>query len=131
MTTPVEVRTIEHGDPSPLPENNWLWRRTYVFAVTALLCAHVWWTSGKTDDVYTLRMTIRNDQGILVLFALLYLAGATTERITELFAALRSTRKETRTFAPPPASVTTTPEGTTVDTPADDGRLPAGERVNP
>lgn len=119
MTENATIRTVEHGDPSPLPENNWLWRRLYVFVVTALLCAHIAWTSHQTDDVYTLRMAIRNDQGLILLFALLYLAGATTERITELFAALRSTRKETTTTAPPPATLTSTPSGATkVETPA-------------
>lgn len=105
MSETQTVHTVEHGDPSPMPENNWTWRRLYVFAVTCALCAHVAWTSQHVDDVYTLRMTIRNDQGLILIFALLYLAGATTERITELVAALRSTRKETITTAAPARSL--------------------------
>lgn len=101
------VKTVEHGEASNLPEIQWGWRRTYVFIVTGLLCAHVGWTSYHMTDVGTLRMTIRNDQGLILLFALLYLAGASTEAITKLFAAVRTTRKETVTSAPPPATIVT------------------------
>lgn len=101
------VHTIEHVDPSPVPESNWLWRRVYVFAVTALLCAHIGWVSMKVDDVATLRETIRNDQFLIMLFALLYLAGASAEVIGQIIASVRTSRKETITSAPPPSSIHT------------------------
>jgi hypothetical protein len=116
------VRTIEHADPSPVPENNWLWRRVFVFACTAVFCAHIWWLSSRTDDVQTLRETIRNDQGLIFLYALLYLAGASAEAIGRIVAAIRTSRKETVTQAPPPARITT-PEATVTTPPGTSARL--------
>lgn len=108
------VHTIEHVDPSPVPESNWLWRRIYVFVVTALLCLHVGFTTWlRTNDVQTLRETIRNDQFLIMLFALLYLAGASAEAIGQIIASIRTSRKETVTSAPSPAVITTTPGGST------------------
>jgi uncharacterized membrane protein YfcA len=123
MTDQTVVRTVEHVDPSPLPENNWFWRRVYVFVVTALLCGHVGWLSLQTDDVVTLRMIVRNDQGLILLYALLYLAGASTEAIANIIASVRTTRRETITSAAPPSSITT--PDVTVSTPPAAGRASA------
>lgn len=100
VSDPIVTHTIEHGDPSPMPETDWLWRRLYVWGVTAALAAHIFWTSLRTSDVATLRETIRNDQGLILLFALLYLAGASAEAIAGIVAAVRTARRETITTAP-------------------------------
>jgi hypothetical protein len=76
-------------DRSPLPESRWIFRRIYVYGATLALAVHIFWTSLRTADVATLRETIRNDQGLILLFALLYLAGASTEAIAHLFASAR------------------------------------------
>lgn len=122
MTDQAIVHTIEHADPSPVPESNWLWRRVYTFTVTALLVIHVYWTALRTDDIATLRETIRNDQGLIVLFALLYLAGASAEAIGGIIASIRTSKKETITTAPPPARIVT-PEAT-VTTPTAKPTIP-------
>lgn len=107
------VKTVEYTEPSPVPESNWLWRRTYVFVVTALLCAHVGWLTYRIDDIGSLREIARNSQGLILLYALLYLAGASAEAISSIVAAIRTARKETVTSAPPPAQITTSPAGRT------------------
>lgn len=100
MSDPVVTHVIEHGDPSPLPEPAWLWRRLYVWGASATLAAHIFWTSLRTSDVATLRETIRNDQGLILLFALLYLAGASAEAIAAIIGAIRTARRETITTTP-------------------------------
>jgi len=94
------IHTVEHGEVSELPETNWLWRRVFTFALTVALVVYLWWLTGKISDVATLRMALRYAFGIIALLALLYLAGASTEAIARLLAAVRTTRKETVTSAP-------------------------------
>lgn len=131
---PAVVKTVEHGEASDLPETNWLWRRVFTFALTAAMLLYAWRLSERVTDIATLRMALRYAFALLALLALLYLAGASTEAITRLLAAVKTTRKETVTSAPPPATLTTTSDGATTvtaATPEDDGLLPAGERVRP
>lgn len=85
------------SEPAPIPEPSWFWRRIYVYAATVAFAAHVYWTSMRTTDPATLRMVIRNDQGLIVLFALLYVAGASTEAIARVIAAVRTHRTESVT----------------------------------
>lgn len=80
------------GRGEPKAESGWFWRRLYVYVVTAALCGHVLWLSLKISDAATLRVVIRNDQGLILLFSLLYLAGASTEAIAGLVAAVKSGR---------------------------------------
>jgi hypothetical protein len=125
MTEPATIHTVEHGDPSPVPESNWAWRRAYTFTVTGLLLAHVGWTSYRTSDVLTLRETIRNDQALILLFALLYLAGASAEAIGRIVASVRTSRKETITSAPAPATLTSSLSGSSVAAGEADGAASA------
>ena len=109
MTPPPDVatvRTVEHEQPSALPETGWLWRRVFVFGLTLGLLLLTWRLTERVSDVATLRMAIHYLMLALMLVLLLYLAGASTEAITRLLAAVRTTRKETITTAPPPAVVT-------------------------
>jgi hypothetical protein len=117
------VKTVEHGEASDLPETNWFWRRVFTFVLTAAVLLFAWRVSERVTDIITLRMALRYALGIIALLSLLYLAGASTEAITRLFAAVRTTRKETVTTAPPPASITTTATGTTTVSGTDERSL--------
>lgn len=108
MSEPATIRTVEYGDASDLPEINWLWRRVFIFALTAACAFHVWLTIRRVHDIETLRQTVRNDQLLIALLALLYIAGASTEAITRLVGAVRTSRRETVAEASPPAVVATT-----------------------
>ena len=108
MADDATIKTVEYADPSPVPESNWFWRRLYVFVVTAALATHIgWMTLTQVKSEGTLREVIRNDQWLIMLYALLYLAGASAEAIANVVAAIRTARKETITTAPPPASIET------------------------
>lgn len=122
MSDIATVKTVEYADPSPVPENNWFWRRLYVFVVTCLLCLHIGWiTLTQIKDESVLREVIRNDQGLLMLYALLYLAGASAEAIANIVAAIRTSRKETTTTAPPPATIRTPEASVTTRQPFQEG----------
>ncbi len=106
MPDTATIRTVEHGDASDLPETNWFWRRVFTFILTAAVLLFAWRISERLTDVATLRMALRYSLGIIALLSLLYLAGASTEAITRLFAAVRTTRKETISSGTSPAVVT-------------------------
>lgn len=101
-TPPTVTKTVTHEDPSDLPEINWLWRRIFIFMVTMGAMGHVAWTAYRVTDVQTLRQTIFYDQGLIALMALLYIAGASSEAITRLVGAVRTSRKEILTEEPKP-----------------------------
>lgn len=128
MTDQAVVHTVEHGEASDLPENNWFWRRVFVWAVMLFASVLAFLISQRVTDVHTLRQIVKWAFWTIWLMMVLYMCGATTERLTELMAALRSTRKETVTTAPPPARITTTEAGTSVTT-DDEGALPPDKRV--
>jgi hypothetical protein len=128
VTDQAVIHTVEHGEASDLPENNWFWRRLFVWAVTVFASGMAFFISQRINDISTLRWALRFSFYTIWLCMVLYMCGATTERLTELMAALRSTRKETITTAPPPATITSTPGGTQVST-DDDGALPPDKRV--
>jgi hypothetical protein len=117
MTDPSTIRTVEYGDASDLPEINWLWRRVFIFLLTVWCAFHLWLTVRRIDDIGTLREVVRGDQLLIALLALLYIAGASTEAITRLVGAVRTSRKETIAEASPPTSIAS--HGTTItSTPA-------------
>lgn len=115
MTEQATIKTVEHAEPSALPETGWLWRRVYAFAVTLGMTVLAWRISERVSDPATLRMALRYAYWTILLMCLLYMAGASAEAITKLVGAIRTTRKETITTAPPPARIST-PEAT-VDSP--------------
>lgn len=125
------IRTVEHGEASELPELGWFWRRTFAFGFTVACLLFAWRISERVTDVGTLRMGLRYSLGLVALMSLLYMAGASTEAITKLFAAVRTTRKETLTTAPPVGKVVSTAAGTSATTAGDedDGALPPEARV--
>lgn len=131
------IRTVEHGEASALPEIAWGWRRTFAFGFTVACVLLVWRISERVSDIATLRMIARYALGLVALMALLYMAGASTEAITKLTAAWRTTRRETVTTGPAPASLSTTSSAaglTTarVETPpaaSTDGELPAEQQL--
>ncbi len=131
MTENATIRTVEHGEPSALPETGWVWRRSYAFAVTFTMTVLAWRISERVEDIATLRLALRYAFWTILLMCLLYMAGASAEAITKLVSAVRTTRKETVTTAPPPATLTQTASGATkVETPAaSDGELPPDQRV--
>lgn len=98
-----EVKVVEHGEASDLPELDWVWRRAFVFALVAICALLVWRISERVNDVDTLKMTIKYLCWIILLLCLLYIAGASSEKIVQLVSAFRTTRKETITSGPPEA----------------------------
>lgn len=102
---PVVTKTVEHLEPSNLPEVNWFFRRIYIFTLTIALSWMVWHLSLKVTDAKVLRDIIRVDQWLIALLAILYVAGASAEAITKLVAAWRTSRKETVTTQPAAAPV--------------------------
>src|SRR4051794_41046166 len=130
MTNAAIIRTVEHGEASDLPETNWLWRRWFAFGFTLTCIGLVWRVSERTSDLVTLRMIARNSLALAGLMCLLYMAGASSEAITRLLAAVRTTRKETVTTAPAVGKVESTTGGTSAETTgAGDIELPPGQRV--
>lgn len=119
MSEQATVRTVEHAEPSALPETGWAWRRTFAFMVTVTMTVLAWRISERITDVATLRLCVRYAFWTILLMCLLYMAGASAEAITKLVGAIRTTRKETITTAPPPARIST-PEAT-IETPQDEG----------
>ena len=119
MTENAVVKTVEHTEASALPETGWLWRRVYAFAVTVAMTLLAWRISERIEDVGTLRLALRYAFWTILLMCMLYMAGASAEAITKLIGAIRTTRRETITTAPPPATLTSTPGGTKVETPPD------------
>lgn len=115
MTEQATVTTVEHGDASELPTPRWVWRRWYVFFLTAAALALVWRITERLEDVTTLRMVARYLCLTIGGLVFVYVAGATATDCVNMVSALKSTRKETVTTAPPPAMIST-PEAT-VSTP--------------
>jgi hypothetical protein len=112
------IHTIEHVEASDLPEQNWVWRRLYIFGGTILILILPFWVTYKSDDIPTLRDIARISLGLVAFFALIYICGAGATEITKLVAAFRSTRKETVTSAPAPATITSSASGETASTTA-------------
>lgn len=117
------VSVVEHGEASDLPELDWVWRRAFVFALTAACCFGILWLTRNITDVATLKMTIKYLCWIIILLCMLYIAGASSEKIVQLVSAVRTTRKETITSGSPEAvpAVVAAVTG--------DGEIPASERV--
>lgn len=107
MTEAATIKTVEHGEASELPEITWGWRRLFVFGLTLILCALVAWIAWRVSDVRTLREIAVNSQGLIFLLVFVYVAGATATDVVQLVTAFGSTRKETVTSAPPPATIVT------------------------
>lgn len=111
------VRTIEHGDASEIPAARWMWRRWYVFALTAVAMALLWRLTERMDDVTTLRMVAKYLCWTVGLLVFVYVAGATATDCVNMASVLRSTRRETFTTAPPPLEVKAA--GAVVEAPAE------------
>lgn len=89
------VHTVEHGEASALPENNWLWRRVYMFGVTLLAYGGVARVAERINDPERLHDVIRLLVAIVATTEVLYVTGATVEQVIRLIAALKTSRKET------------------------------------
>lgn len=97
VTTPAPVvtkQTISHEEASDLPELDWGFRRGYVFAVTTADFATLWAMPFIIKNEQTLRMVEKYLLWLLFLLCFLYLAGASAEKVVQITAALRTTRKE-------------------------------------
>ncbi len=104
------TKTIEHNEASALPETGWFWRRLFIFAVSAALIYLIHRTLDRATDMPTVRLIARGLLILLGLSMLLYIAGASTEAITRLVGAVKTTRRETVTETP------TTPHDPTAPT---------------
>jgi len=94
------TKTVEHNEASALPETGWFWRRLFIFAVSAALIYLIHRTLDRATDMPTVRLIARGLLILLGLSMLLYIAGASTEAITRLVGAVKTTRKETVTERP-------------------------------
>ena len=98
MTDPVETQTEiapdadtgARADPRaipPLAEGRWLWRRIYVFAVSAGIWALLAGVVGGASPT-TLPRIADGLLGLLALVLVLYLVAPTTQQVIELLANL-------------------------------------------
>lgn len=116
--TAATVHTVEHGEASEIPAARWVWRRWYVFALTAIAMGLLWRLTERVDDIVTLKMVAKYLCWTVMGLVFVYVAGATATDCVNMVSVLRSTRRETVTTAPPPAEIRT-PEAV-VTTPVDD-----------
>lgn len=117
--TNATITTIEHGEPSDIPAPSWTWRRWYTFALTGAALLLVWRITERVEDIVTLRMVARYLCWIVFGLVFVYVAGATATDCVNMASVLRSTRKETKTVAPPPNEIHQTTSSISVETPAD------------
>ena len=75
-------------DIPPLAEGRWLWRRIYVFAVSAALWALLA-AAVHTATPQTLPRITDGVTGLLALVLIIYLVAPTTQQLIELMANLR------------------------------------------
>lgn len=119
------VTTVEHNEASRLPEPKWFWRRWLIYIVTLasliILSFTVWVVLQWVRDIGTLRLIIRYCFYTMWTAVILYGVGASVTDVAVLASAVRTTRKETVTTAPTPATITAAGT-TTVSTPV----IPAG-----
>jgi len=126
-----QIKTIEHGDASRLPEPIWFWRRIliYVCVVVALvILTVVCWRVMlvETFDIGTARLIIRYCFYTIWSAVVLYGVGASVTDVAVLVAAVRTTRKETIASAPAAGSVTQ--DGSTAETRSELPEQPAWRR---
>lgn len=107
------IHTIEFGPPSDMPEINWLWRRVYIFLVTAGASYETDKLALRVTDQKLLHSIIGYLVAIIALMALLYIAGASSENITKLVGAIKTTRKETISTAESTTQQLNVPDTTT------------------
>lgn len=105
MTEPAIQTVVEHGEASTLPDTSWMFRRILIFVVALSSLALTWWIVGRITDIGTLRMIARYSQGLVALCIFVYVAGASATDVVRLVSAVRTTRRETVTSAPPPATI--------------------------
>lgn len=113
------VKTITHEEASRLPEPVWFWRRWLIYGCTVFamaICTAIVVRVYGVADIATMRLIIRYSFYTIWAAVVLYGVGASVTDVAVLASAVRTTRKETVTTAPPPAQITT-PEAT-VSTPA-------------
>ena len=108
MTTPTPIPPID--DQDPLPEQNWFWRRSYVFALSLISLGFVWygiealWDLREARAIYDITKYMI---GILAMLILFYMVAPSAEQIVKLIQAAkvlragvpvtRMTRQETPT----------------------------------
>ncbi len=117
MTENATVTTVEHAEASRLPEPNWLWRRWLIYIVTlgalTVLSFTVWVVLQWVRDIGTMRLIISYSFYTMWTAVILYGIGASVTDVAVLASAVRTTRKETVTSAPPTGTATTTSGATT------------------
>ncbi len=126
------IKTIEHLEASRLPEPTWFWRRWLIYGVTvwtlslltASVCVLLWIATHPAQAPPALVLNILS---LLIRYSfytawaavILYGVGASVTDVASLASAVRTTRKETITTAPPPATLTSSASGATkVEAPA-------------
>lgn len=132
------THVVEYGDPSDMPEMQWFWRRIFIYAVTFGASYELDKLSSRIHSEPLLHDIVRLMCAVVMLAMMLYVAGASSEAITKLVGAIKTSRKETvstadvvttnnshdgvstaqaTTSPAPAASVTSTLEATDVGTP--------------
>lgn len=116
------VRTISHEQASRLPEPSWTWRRALIYIGTLWAQGICTWTVWRVIEMAGSARSLSPDQltilGVYVLVIkysfytvwgviVLYGVAASVTDLASLASAVRTTRKETITTAPPTAKVTT------------------------
>ncbi|MGA0604847.1 hypothetical protein ACO2Q0_02515 [Phenylobacterium sp. VNQ135] len=106
------VKTVEHAEASRLPEPQWFWRRWLIYGCTVaslvILSAVVWAVLRHVPPhLPTYQLIIRYSFYTVWAAVLLYGVGASVTDVAQLVSAVRTTRKETLTTAPPPVAIQT------------------------
>lgn len=104
-TAPTTHKIVEHGEASRMPDTSWTWRRILIFGVAGVGSYMLWRAANLVTDVGTLKVIIRYGFYTLWLALILYGVGATVTDLAKLAAAVKTTRKETVSTAPPAADL--------------------------
>jgi hypothetical protein len=119
MTENATIRTVEHGEASRLPEPTWFWRRWLIYGVTvwAMVILSVSTNAvldvARDNAISQGQLAALGTHGLIIRYSfytawmavLLYGVGASVTDVAAFVAAVRTTRKETITTAPQPASL--------------------------
>jgi hypothetical protein len=120
--------TVDLQDP--LPESSWLWRRVFVFALSAAFLAFLWYYSGTLAEVARsvdantpkeatiaaierLFQLLRGSLIIIGVLILAYLFGASMEQLTRLVQTAKTLRSGNVSFRS--ASSASSPDGARAD----------------
>lgn len=94
MTVDATTSPPEVDLQDPLPESNWLWRRLFIFALTAIIVVACWWLlvplrqaalQLNRDAILGAFDTIHYLFGVLVVLIIFYTVAPSGEQVAKMF----------------------------------------------